>query len=122
MPMLHAYEYAYVRIMPRIEREEFFNTGIILFCRTKRYLSARITFHPELLHAIAPQLNPEQVQEHLALIPRICSGEGPIGALELSERFRWITAPHNAVVQCGPIHGGQCDDPGEVLERLFRKI
>lgn len=122
MPTLHPYEYAYVRVMPRIEREEFFNTGVILFCRTKRFLAAKITFRPERLQSIAPYLNPDQVQEHLALIPRICAGEGPIGTLELSERFRWIAAPHNAVVQCGPIHGGRCEEPGAVLERLFREV
>ena len=122
MPMLHSYDYAYIRVVPRVEREEFFNTGVILFCRTKRFLEAEIIFRSAYLQVMAPYLNPATVQEHLTLIPRICAGEGPIGKLALAERFRWLVAPHNTVIQCGPVHCGLCSDPATVLAQLMKTV
>lgn len=120
--MLHAYNYAYVRVVPRIEVSEFLNVGVILFCRTKRFLDVRITFQPERLAIIAPYLSASQVQAHLDLIPQICHGAGPIGELELAERFRWLVAPHDTIIQCSPAHTGLCDDPCATLERLHRAL
>ncbi len=122
MPTLHAYDYAYIRVVPRIEQAEFFNTGVILFCRTKRFLEARILLRRDLLSLFAPHLDQETVEIHLALLPRICAGEGPIGALELAERFRWIVAPHDTIVQCGPTHTGLCQDPNNALTRLVTVV
>lgn len=120
--MLHSYNYAYIRVVPRIEIGEFLNVGVILFCRTKRFLDTRITFRPQALALLAPTLSPQAVQAHLALIPQICAGGGPIGQLELAERFRWIVAPHDTVIQCGPSHTGLCDDPRATLERLHTAL
>lgn len=122
MSMLHAYDYAYIRVVPRVEREEFFNVGVILFCRTQRFLGARIAFHQEQLALMAPTVASDQVQRHLDLLSRICAGEGPIGQLELAERFHWLVAPHNTIVQCGPVHAGLCTDPAATLERLMTPI
>ena len=119
MPTLHAYDYAYIRVVPRIEQAEFFNTGVILFCRTKRFLDARIILRNDLLTLFGPHLDRETVEAHLALLPRICAGEGPIGALELAERFRWIVAPHDTIIQCGPSHTGLCHDPTSALAHLL---
>ena len=122
MPTLHSYDYAYVRVVPRVERDEFFNAGIILFCRTRRFLDAQIRLRPERVSAMAPALNLETLQSHLALIPRICAGEGPIGALAMAERFHWLVAPHNTVIQSGPVHSGLCDDPALALAHLLTTI
>ncbi|MEZ4619532.1 MAG: DUF3037 domain-containing protein [Caldilineaceae bacterium] len=122
MPTLHSYSYAYIHVVPRIERTEFFNVGALLFCRTKRFLAAHISLHPEKLAVMAPNLAPTAVQAHLDLIPRICAGEGPIGALELAERFRWLAAPHDTVIQCGPTHTGLCHDPHSALEMLLAAL
>ena len=120
--MLHSYNYAYIRVVPRIEIGEFVNVGVILFCRTKRFLDARITFQPERLALFAPQLSQTTIQAHLDLIPQICHGAGPIGQLELAERFRWLVAPHDTIIQCGPAHTGLCDDPRATLERLHAAL
>ncbi|MCB0189679.1 MAG: DUF3037 domain-containing protein [Caldilineaceae bacterium] len=120
--MLHAYNYAYVRVVPRIEIGEFLNVGVILFCRTKRFLDVRIALPHERLTRMAPYLSPQTIQAHLDLIPQICHGDGPIGQLELAERFRWIVAPHDTIIQCGPAHTGLCDDPLATLERLHAAL
>jgi hypothetical protein len=122
MPTLHAYDYAYIRVVPRIEYEEFCNVGVILFCRTKRFLAVALVVRPERLLALAPTLDLAKVDAHLALIPRICAGEGPIGQLERAERFRWIVAPHNTVVQCSPSHTGLCHDPQTTLAQLAHAL
>jgi len=122
MPTLHAYNYAYIRVVPRIEQDEFFNTGVILFCRTKRFLDAHIELRHDLLATLGPHLDWARVESHLALIPRICAGEGPIGALVLDERFRWIVAPHNTIIQCGPTHTGLCQEPAHALAGLVATL
>lgn len=122
MPTLHSYNYAYVRVVPRVEQAEFLNAGVILFCRTKRFLGARIALRHAHLAMLAPYLDQETVQTHLNLIPRICAGEGPIGQLALAERFRWLVAPHDTIIQCGPTHTGLCHDPQHALERLLETL
>jgi len=120
--MLHSYNYAYIRVVPRIAYGEFFNAGIILFCRTKRFLEARIALRREQVMLLAPHLEADDIQAHLELIPRICAGAGPIGQLELAERFRWLVAPHDTIVQCAPTHTGLCEDPLVTLERLHTEL
>ena len=120
MPGLHSYEYAFSRVVPLIDRGEFINVGVILFCRTLRYLEARIVLDEEKLQALAPFLNMTQLQEHLALIPRICAGDGPIGALGQAESFHWLVSPHDTVIQTGPVHAGVCEDPNLTIEHLLR--
>ncbi len=120
--MLHSYDYAYIRIVPRVERGEFINAGVILFCRPKRFLDAAIAFDPTRLVAFAPKLDPATVAAQLDLIPRICRGEGPIGALALAERFHWLVAPHSTIIQSSAVHTGLCHDPAAVLETLLASL
>ncbi len=119
--MPEPFDYAIIRIVPHEERGEFINVGIILFCRSRKFLAARIAFDPQRLAALAPDLDPQIVQRHLDAIPRVCAGgpdAGPIGMLPLEERFRWLAAPRTTIVQPSPIHTGLCDDPAAMLEHL----
>ena len=124
MPAACSYDYAVLRVVPHVEREEFINAGVILFCRTHRFLTAAIDLDVTRLCALAPAIDVPAVQEQLALIPRLCAGEGPIGALGQAEVFHWVTAPHSTVIQCSPVHSGLTDDlPGateQLLDTLVR--
>ncbi|MCX6044044.1 MAG: DUF3037 domain-containing protein [Chloroflexi bacterium] len=122
MPTFSTYEYAYVRVVPRVERGEFLNVGVILFCRTRRFLMTRIKLDAERLQGLAPALDIAVVQEQLALLPRICAGEGPIGQLGQAEAFHWLVAPHSTVIQTSPVHAGMCDDPAQTLEHLVETL
>jgi hypothetical protein len=116
-----SFDYAYVRVVPRVERGEFINAGVIVFCRTRRFLGARIELDAPRLAALAPWLGIREVQQHLAIIPRICAGgpeSGPIGALPLADRFHWLVAPRSAMIQTSPVHSGLCASPAAELERL----
>jgi hypothetical protein len=122
MPTPSTYEYAYVRVVPRVERGEFLTVGVILFCRTQRFLAARLVVAAAQLARFAPQLDPVTTQVHLELIPRICAGEGPIGQLGQAEAFHWLVHPHSTVIQTSPVHSGLCTDPAAVLERLAQEL
>ncbi len=125
MPDRCAFDYAVVRIVPRVEQEEFINAGVILFCRERRFLAARLSLDAARLAALAPELDREAVQEHLDLIPLICAGgraAGPLAKLSLVERFRWLTSPRSTVVQVSPVHAGLCADPALTLEDLARRV
>jgi hypothetical protein len=115
---LSTYEYAYIRVVPRVELGEFFTVGVVLFCRTQRFLQARLVLDVRWLAFLAPQLDLTELQAHLGLIPRICNGEGPIGQLGQAETFHWLVSPHSTVIQTSEVHAGLCSDPAEVLERL----
>src|SRR5438874_419137 len=121
MPTRDVFEYAVIRLVPRVEREEFINVGVILFCRTRHFLDARIALDTKRLAALAPHLDVAAIQEQLNHIPLICMGgaaAGPIGLLPQPERFRWLIAPRSTVVQSSPVHGGLCEDPQAELDRL----
>lgn len=122
MPGLHSYEYAFVRLVPHIERGEFVNVGVILFCRTKRYLDARIRVDEAKVLALQPPFNMAELYTHLNFIPRICKGEGPIGELGQAESFHWLVAPHDTVIQTSPVHSGLCTEPAAALDRLVEKM
>lgn len=125
MPELASYDYVVVRVVPRVERAEFVNTGVIVFCRTRRYLGARVELPRARLAALAPDLDPEEVERHLAVIPAICAGgpgSGPIGALSLAERFHWLVAPRSTVVQTARAHCGLCTDPAATLDHLMERL
>ena len=122
MPTRSTYEYAYVRLVPRVEREEFLTVGVLVFCRTRRFLAARIVLDRPRLAAFAPTFDPNTVQAHLDLIPRICAGEGPIGQLGQAEAFHWLVHPRSTVIQTSPVRTGLCTDPAAVLGRLFDGI
>ena len=119
MPAACAFDYAVIRVVPDVTREEFVNAGVILFCRTRRYLAAHIELDAARLAALAPQLDLDLVQQHLALIPAICAGEGPVGQLGKAEAFHWLVAPHSTTIQCSPVHSGITDDPAHTLARLL---
>jgi len=114
-----SFDYAVIRVVPQVEREAFLNVGVILFCRTRRYLAAQVTLNPARLQALVPGVDVEAAQAHLQLIPKICTGEGPIGALPLADRFHWLTAPRSTIIQVSPVHCGLCTDPAAALEKLM---
>lgn len=125
MPLRHAFEYAIIRIVPRIERGEFINSGVILFCRSRRFLDARILLDLQRLTALAPQADQEQIREHLTHIPIVCAGgaaAGPIGLLPHHERFRWLVAPRSTIIQSSPVHAGLCIEPQDEIERLMSRM
>jgi hypothetical protein len=123
-----AFEYAVIRVTPRIERAEFVNAGVILICRPKRFLDCRIGLNHARVLAIAPNLSAEaldEIERQLSVIPRICAGDrsaGPIAELNLSQRWHWLTAPANTVVQPSPIHTGLTADPAATLAHLFQTL
>ncbi|MBK9944731.1 MAG: DUF3037 domain-containing protein [Kouleothrix sp.] len=125
MPAHSSFEYAIVRVVPRVERGEFVNAGAILFCRTRRFLAARIVLERPRLAALAPQLSLADVERHLALIPLICTGGpagGPIGMLPLAERFHWLVAPRSTIIQTSPVHAGLCATPAAALDDLLERF
>lgn len=122
MPALSPFDYAIVRVVPCVEREEFINAGVILFCRTRRFLGARIELDQPRLRALAPHFDVEQAQVHLDLIIAMCEGAGPIGQLSLAERFHWLVTPRSTSIQVSPVHSGLCDHPAGVLDHLFETM
>ncbi|GAB4435016.1 MAG: DUF3037 domain-containing protein [Chloroflexi bacterium OHK40] len=125
MPALSAFEYAVIRVVPRVERGEFVNVGVVLLCRQRRFLAARLRLDAGRVRALAPTLDLEPIAAQLDHIPLVCRGgaaAGPIGELPLYERFRWLTAPRSTVVQPSPVHTGLCDDPPATLERIFTRM
>jgi hypothetical protein len=125
MPAASPFDYAIVRVVPNVEREEFMNVGVILFCRTRRFLDARIKLDTERLAALFPRLDMTLVQAHLDLIPRICAGgadAGPLGQLGQAERFHWLVSPRSTTIQVSPVHCGLCVDPQAALDNLFEKL
>jgi hypothetical protein len=116
------YEYAIIRVVPRVEREEFINVGVIVLCAAKKFIEARIELDEQRLMAIDSTLDVESIRAHLASISAICKGgeqAGPIGRLSESERFHWLVAPRSTIIQTSPVHTGRCDDAAAVLERLL---
>lgn len=125
MPTLATYDYAIVRVVPRVEREEFLNVGVILSCEAAKRLEARIELDEARLLAFAPGIDLEVLHQHLAAIPRICAGApdaGPIAALPLRARFHWLTARRSTIVQTSPVHRGRCTDPGAAVEHLLARM
>ena len=122
MPTRDAFEYAVVRVVPHVEREEFINVGVIVFCYALDYLDARIELDEARLRALAPTVDVAEVRAYLAAIPRVCAGgaqAGPIGELPLMERWSWLVAPRSTMVQTSPAHAGLCEEPAAALERLM---
>ena len=122
MPTEHTYDYAIVRVVPRVERGEQINVGIVLSCVDGDFLQSRIELNRERLLALDPALDLEAVESVLATIPAVCAGgpdAGPIGAMPPRERFRWLVSPRSTVVQMSPVHTGRSADPAAALERLM---
>lgn len=120
---LCTFDYAAIRLVPRVEREEFFNVGVIASCPSHKFLKALIALDERKLAAFAPELEAETVRQYLAIIPQICEGRGGvIGKLTPRERFYWLTSPRSTIIQTSPVHTGFCRNPQEMLERLFDKL
>jgi hypothetical protein len=119
------FSYAVVRVVPRVERGESFNAGVVLFCRRRGFLGARIGLDESRLAALAADLSPREVLAQLEAIVRVADGDpmaGPLAALPPSERFGWLVAPASTIIQPSPVHTGLCVDPAETLERLFVEL
>jgi hypothetical protein len=116
------FEYAILRVVPRVERGEFINAGVVLYCQAERFLGARVHLDPDRLMALDPGADLEAVRAHLEAARSVCSGgpeAGSVGGLPLGERFGWLVAPRSTVVQPSPVHTGLTDDPEAELERLL---
>ena len=119
------FSYAVLRVVPDIEREEFVNAGLVLFCRSRRYLRARTSLDVERLRALRPNADPAALLAQLALVERIAAGRvesGPLAEMSQSERFHWLTTPRSTVVQPGPIHGGMAEDPDDTFDHLYTTL
>ncbi|MGA7523872.1 MAG: DUF3037 domain-containing protein [Acidobacteriaceae bacterium] len=120
-----SFDYAVLRVVPRVEREEFINAAVVVFCLEKRYLDARVDLNPERLRALWPDADTDLIRQHLDAIPRICQGDsaaGPIARLSQRERFHWLTSPRSTILQPGPVHTGVCDETGALLDRLAQQF
>ncbi len=125
MSELVAYEYAMLRVVPRVDREEFVNAGVLVFARQSRVLAAKVWVEEERLRALWPTIDLAGVERHLRAVEAICNGErsaGAIAGLSQSERFHWLTAPRSSTVQVSPVRTGLTTAPGKVLERLAREL
>ncbi|MFL5770231.1 MAG: DUF3037 domain-containing protein [Chloroflexota bacterium] len=119
------FQYAVVRVVPRVERGESLNAGVIVLSRPGRFLGARVYLDEARLKAIAPEADPTSILPHLEAIERIAAGDpsaGPIAGLSIAERFHWLTAPSSTVIQPSEVHTGLCEDPELELERLFERL
>jgi hypothetical protein len=118
----YPYDYAVFRVVPRVDREEFVNVGVIVSCPSRDFLEARVALDEQRLAALDSELDIESIRAHLATIPVICAGgqqAGAIGQLSQRERFHWLVAPRSTTIQTSPVHTGSCKDPTEVLEHLL---
>lgn len=125
MPALRAFDYAVVRVVPHVEREEFVNVGVIVFCDAQDFLEARIELDVPRLLALSPAVDVELVRRHLDVIPRVCAGGddgGPIGQLPIRERWHWLVAPRSTMIQTSAAHAGLCASPEAALTRLLEKV
>lgn len=123
--MPSSFDYAIVRVVPRVERGELINAGVIVSCPMQAYLAARIALDTERLHALAPSIDIAEIEAALALIPLIAAGDprgGPIAALPRGERFHWLVAPRSAIIQTSPVHTGLCEAPGDALDQLIERL
>jgi hypothetical protein len=119
------FEYALLRVVPRVERGEFINAGVVLYCQDARFLDARVHLDPERLQALDPNLDPDTVRAHLEVARLVCEGgpeAGAVGLLPPGQRFGWLVAPRSTVVQSSPVHTGFADDPEEAIEHLLRTM
>jgi Protein of unknown function (DUF3037) len=121
----YVFDYALVRVVPRVERGEFVNAGVILFCPTAGYLQSRIELDRARLEALAPTIDVAAVESYLDVIPKICAGggeAGSIGELPQRARFHWLVAPRSTIIQTSPVHSGVHEDLDAALTGLFEKL
>lgn len=121
-PALRAYEYALLRVVPRVERGECLNAGVVLYCQALEHLSAVVALDRARLHALDPGADAEAVEHALAAVVDVCQGHGAAGREPRGGRFRWLTAPRSTVVQPGPVHTGLTTDPAAEAVRLLARL
>lgn len=122
--MLNSFDYTVIRIVPWVEREEFFNAGVILFCPEQKFLEARVYLDSKKLDALEPPVEADELQQRLDAVLKICAGDpaaGPIAGLSQRARFHWLASPRSTLIQVSPVHSGICEEPETALERLFRE-
>jgi hypothetical protein len=120
-----SYDYAVIRVVPRVERQEFVNAGVILWCRDQEFIEARVELDEARLRALDATIDIEAVRRHLASFSIICAGgadAGPIGKLPKRERFDWLVAPRSTIIQTSAVHTGRCTDLGATMERLLETM
>ena len=125
MPEQRSFEYAIVRVVPRVERGERFNAGVIVWCRSLDWLRAGIALDRTRLAALAPDADVALIESHLDGLARVAAGTddaGPIGRLSAAERFRWLVAPRSTVIQVSEVHEGLCEDPDAFLAHLMATL
>jgi hypothetical protein len=125
MQQKHLFEYAVIRVVPKVEREEFMNVGVIVYCAKEQFLQCRYLSDDVRLKAFAVDLDIADLKEHLCAFERICSGTkaaGPIGSLDAASRFRWLTATRSTILQSSKVHPGMTGNAFETLERLFDQL
>jgi hypothetical protein len=125
MQQTHLFEYAVVRVVPKVEREEFLNVGVILYCRELNFLQVMYSLNEERLQIFCTQIDKQELMQNLQSFERICIGSkdaGPIGSLDIAGRFRWLTATRSTIIQTSKVHPGFCTDPTETLTRLYTQL
>lgn len=125
MPDRSSFDYAIVRVVPRVERQEFLNAGVILFCLERDFLKAKVAVDEPRLRALWPEIDIDLVRHHLEAIPKICAGlpeAGPIARLSLRERFHWLVAPRSTIIQVSPVHTGLCAAPEMAVDEIFQRM
>jgi hypothetical protein len=125
MQQKHLFEYAVIRVVPRVEREEFLNIGVILYCAKQKFLQTKYQLDTARLQAFYTGLDVAELKEHLCSFERICQGDkeaGPIGKLDIASRFRWLTATRSTVLQTSKVHPGMSEDALITLNRLFDQL
>lgn len=121
----HLFEYAVIRVVPRVEREEFLNVGVILYCKKLQFLQTKYTLNVDRLRAFCESLDIEEIKDYLCAFEHICLGHaagGPIAKLDMASRFRWLTATRSTIVQSSKVHPGFCTDPLATLEKLHERL
>ncbi|MEC3880360.1 DUF3037 domain-containing protein [Parapedobacter sp. 10938] len=125
MPAKELFEYAVIRVVPQVAREEFLNAGVVLYCRGQRFLAMRYTLDTSRLQAFRLPVTIDELESYLRAFQQVCGGHkegGPIAALEMAERFRWLTAKRSTVIQTSAVHPGLCESAEATLDRLFQEL
>ncbi len=125
MPALRSFDYAVIRVVPRVDREEFLNAGVILFCLEQRFLCAQIHVDEKRLRTLWPDLDLGPVRAHLEAFAKVCHGDadaGPIAQLSQRERFHWLVAPRSTKIQVSPVHSGLCESPESAIKKLVQQL
>jgi hypothetical protein len=119
------FEYAIIRILPRVERGEFLNVGVVLYCKRQAFLKTIVALDETRLQAVFPNIDITEIKNHLQAFEQICAANkqaGPIAALDIASRFRWLTAKRSTVIQASEIHPGLCVEANETLKKLFEQV